>query len=207
MKDQQLFLKSWCNESATKDDPKCKEIFTQGSPRKKNDLAHEMKVKYTLNVMEPSISLHTVFNFVDAEDVTKKKTLDQPLENDLVTSKLEHQTLSAETNDPNPEIMFKQTIVPNVGVNLNFYSCTLLYTVLFVINPITLFQFFFRKLGENEERKRNFSSRLKSRVKSFIQYFRAYQNQTLPEEQPSSYPVNYYSRSGYDSRNRSTSRN
>ena len=41
--------------------------------------------------MEPSIPLHTVVKFIDAEDKAKRRTLDQPLEIDIVTSELESQ--------------------------------------------------------------------------------------------------------------------
>ena len=44
-------------------------------------------------------------------------------------------------------------------------------------------------------------------MKSFNQYFKANQNQKRPIEQPSLFPLNFYSRYNYDSRNRSNSRN
>ena len=106
MKGQQLVGKRWCNETAATNNLKCEEIFTQWLPRKLKDSAHKLKVKHTSTVIEPSIPLHTVVNFAVAEDLTKRKIGDQPLEIDNVTSKLESQNLSAETYDPNPEIVF-----------------------------------------------------------------------------------------------------
>ena len=51
----------------------------------------------------------------------------------------------------------------------------------------------FRKQREDKQRKQNCCSRSKASVKSIHQYFKAYQNEIHPNEQPSSYPVNYYS--------------
>ena len=42
----------------------------------------------------------------------------------------------------------------------------------------------FRKKREGEDRKRKAFSRSKSKAKTFNQYFRAYQNQIQPNEQP-----------------------
>ena len=66
---------------------------------------------------------------------------------------------------------------------------------------------YFRKKREGEERKRKAYSRSKSKAKTVNQYFWAYQNQIRPNEEPSSYPVDYSSRNSYDSRTRSISRN
>ena len=65
----------------------------------------------------------------------------------------------------------------------------------------------FRKQRDDEDRKRKSYSRLKSPVKPINQNFKAYQKQIHPNEQPSSYPVNYYSSNSYDSRSRSNPRN
>ena len=64
----------------------------------------------------------------------------------------------------------------------------------------------FRKQWEAEERKLSSYSGSKSPAKIFNQIFKAYQNPIHPNENPSSYPVNYYSRRSYESRNRSSSR-
>ena len=66
---------------------------------------------------------------------------------------------------------------------------------------------FFCEQLEDEERRRDFYSRSKSLVKIFYQYLKACKNQIQPNEQPSSNPVNYYSRISFGSRNRSKSRN
>ena len=55
--------------------------------------------------------------------------------------------------------------------------------------------------------KQNSCSRMKTPVKSFNHYFKAYHNQIHPIEQLSFYAVNYFSSMSYDSRNRSSSRN
>ena len=87
--------------------------------------------------------------------------------------------------------------------NLHFGTCGI-----FVINLITLFQTASEKQREDKKRKQiNFSSRPKSPVKSNIQNFKAYKKQVLPIKQVCSYPVNYHSRIGYDSRNHLSARN
>ena len=69
-----------------------------------------------------SIPFPTLAKFVNAEDIRDEKvrTLDLPVETNLVVSKLEFQILSAETYDPNPENMFIQTTDPKLKVNLIF---------------------------------------------------------------------------------------
>ena len=49
-------------------------------------------------------------------------------------------------------------------------------------------------------------SRLKSPVRPLNQFSETHHNQIHPNEQPSFYPVNYYSRNNHDSRNLSNSR-
>ena len=65
--------------------------------------------------MEPSIPFQTLLELVDAEKVNNENcgTLDQPLEIINATSKLESQNSSAETCDPNPEVLFTQSTDPN----------------------------------------------------------------------------------------------
>ena len=60
--------------------------------------------------MEPPIPIHTLVKLVDAEKITNEKipALDLPMEISNVTSKVESQNISAETYDPNPEVMFTQ---------------------------------------------------------------------------------------------------
>ena len=65
----------------------------------------------------------------------------------------------------------------------------------------------FRKEREDDDRKRNSYFSSKSPVTTSNQYIKAYQNQSHPNEHPSSYPAKYYSGNSYDSRDRSTSRN
>ena len=89
------------------------------------NFAHILQIGYTSIVMEPSIPFHTRVNFFDAQVKTKEKSLDQPLEIDDITSNLETQIFSAETFDPNPEIMFKQTIDLNIRSKPQFRKhCT-----------------------------------------------------------------------------------
>ena len=70
-------------------------------------------------------------------------------------------------------------------------------------NLSTLFQTVFKKQRENRKRKRNFHSWSKLSAESLTQCYEAFQNQILPNEYPSFYPVNYYSHNSCDSRNRS----
>ena len=117
-----------------------------------------------------------------------QSTLDLPLKIIIVTTKLESQNLSAEIYDPNAEVMFAQTTDPNEKKSkpqIRKY-CNYCHKLNhFVPNC-------FRKQREDEERKRNSYSRSESPAKSFNQYFKAFQNQIHPNEQPSSDFVNYY---------------
>ena len=57
--------------------------------------------------MELFISFHTLGELVDAEDITKQHGIPHlAQEINKVTSKLECQTLSAETYDPNPGVTY-----------------------------------------------------------------------------------------------------
>ena len=72
--------------------------------------------------MEPYIPFYTLVKFVDAEDITNEKgrTLDLPLEVNNVSLKLESLSLSAETYDPNSQIMFTETTDPNIRCKFHF---------------------------------------------------------------------------------------
>ena len=75
------------------------------------DFAQKRQVKHSFTVIEPSIPFDTLVKLVPVEDKTREKIriLDLPLEINNVTSKLESQNLSAETYNPNPEVIFTQT--------------------------------------------------------------------------------------------------
>ena len=70
---------------------------------------------------------------------------------------------------------------------------------IFVINPITRLS----KTTRRQNKKRNFKFRSNLPVTSFSQVFKAYHNHNQPDEQPSSYPVSYYSVISCAWRNRS----
>ena len=65
--------------------------------------------------MENCVSIHDLVKLVDAEDLTNEKirTFDLPLENNIVTSKLESRNLFAAIFDANPEMIFTQTTYRN----------------------------------------------------------------------------------------------
>ena len=97
MKVQQIFEKGWCYESAASNNLNFKEIATGELPKKLKNLAHKRQVKHTSVVMEPSSPFHTLVKLVHAKNFAKGKicTLDQLLEINNVTSKLEAINLSA----------------------------------------------------------------------------------------------------------------
>ena len=65
--------------------------------------------------MESSIPFHTVVNLIDAENITKEniRAPQKQLDVKKVTTNLESQNLSAETNNAIPQIMFTQPTDPN----------------------------------------------------------------------------------------------
>ena len=70
---QQLVKKGWCNENAATVNPKKKEIFTKGLPKKLKDFAHKRQVKHVSTLLEPSIPFHTLVRHVDSKDIANKK--------------------------------------------------------------------------------------------------------------------------------------
>ena len=129
-------------------------------------------------------------------------TLDLPVEINNVLSKRKCLILSTENVDPNSEFLCRQITDPNKKNKPQFREYSNYYD-----KSNHSFSKCLRKQREDRHRKRNSYSRSKSPETHFIQYFKAYQNQYHPIEQPSSYPVIYYWRNSYDSRTRSTSRN
>ena len=65
--------------------------------------------------MEPSIPIPKLVKLDNSEEIRNEKipTLDSPLENNNVTSKLESQNLSTEIHDASPEILLTQTTHPS----------------------------------------------------------------------------------------------
>ena len=181
-----------------------KKFLLEDYQKELKNFAQERIVKHSSSFPELSFPFHTLVKLVDAEGFTNEniRTLDLPLEVNNVTSKLESQELSAEKFVSNLEMMLTQTTDPTNESKPQFRKyckyCRLYHQS--VSN-------FFREQHEDEERRRDFYSRSKSLVKSFNQYLEAYKNQNHSNEQPSSYPVNYYSRNSFGSGNRSNSRN
>ena len=95
--------------------------------------------------------------------------------------------------------MFTQTTYPNKKSNLN---CKSIVTI--PIYPITLFQIVSANKREQEEKKRKFFFDRNHLLNLSI---KLYDKKNNPNETPSSYPVNYYSRNSYDLEKRSSSRN
>ena len=93
-----------------------KKIWLEDYQKKLKNFPHKRQFKHKSTVMEPSIPFPSLLELVDAEwiNIGKYGTLDQPLEFINATSKLEFQNSSAETCDPNPEIVFKQSTDPNI---------------------------------------------------------------------------------------------
>ena len=154
--------------------------------------------------MEFSIPFHTLVKLDHVEDITneKSRTLELPLQINNVTSKLESQNLSAGTYDPNTGVMFTQKTDADIKRKLHFWNyCKFCHKSNHSIPNC------FRKQRKTEGRTGNSYSRTELPKTLFNQYFKAYQNQVHPNDQPSSFPVNYKWRKNYDSRNRSNSRN
>ena len=72
--------------------------------------------------MEPSIRFPTLVKHLGSEATRNEelRTLDLPLENNLKSSKLETQNLSAETHDSNPGVMLHNQLIPLLSARLNF---------------------------------------------------------------------------------------
>ena len=70
---------------------KFKGILTKGLSKKLRDFAHKCSVEHKSFVTQNSFPLHALVKRSDAEDITNKKTqsIDQPIEINDVTSKLE----------------------------------------------------------------------------------------------------------------------
>ena len=88
--------------------------------------------------MEPSFPFDTLVNCADAEDITNEifHAIDLPLDFNNVTSNLASWKLSAETMIKILNCLFlHKHLIRIIGVNINF-----LKAVIFVINPIILFQ-------------------------------------------------------------------
>ena len=105
--------------------------------------------------------------------------------------------LCAETYDPKPAVLFKQTTVRNNESKPHFRK---IYNFRHKSNqPVSNC---FCKHREDGERKLSSYSQSKSHAEPLNPYFKAYQNQTHPNEQPPppSYCDNYYSRNKYDTR-------
>ena len=98
--------------------------------------------------MDASTPFHTLVKHDEADDFTNQRfcTLYLPLEVIIVTSKLESQNLSAETNDSNPEILFTQTTDPNNESKPHFQKYSLI-----VINSIYLFQTVFANTAKMQK--------------------------------------------------------
>ena len=107
--------KAWCSETAATVNLKFKENFNGGLPKKLRDFAHKRQITLISTLLEPFIHFHTLVTPAYAEDSTNEKirTIDLTLEIINVTSKRESEKLSAETYDPNPEVMCTQTTNAN----------------------------------------------------------------------------------------------
>ena len=70
---------------------KINENLTTGLSKKLRDFAHKCSVEHKSFVTENSVPLHALVKLSDAEDITNKKiqSIDQPIEINDVTSKLE----------------------------------------------------------------------------------------------------------------------
>ena len=88
-----------------------------------------------------------------------------------VTSEPEYENLSAETSDPNPEIMFTPAVDPKNRSKPQFWK---LYNCCHKSNHTA--PNCFRKQCEDKKQQNSYS-RSKSTVKSFNKCFEAYQNQ------------------------------
>ena len=173
-------------------------------PKKLEEIARKRQVKHAATVLEPSTTIHTLVKLVDAGDVTNEKirTLDIPVVINKVTSEHESPKLASEIYDPNPEVLFTETTDQISKREPQFQK---LFIDCHKANNSD--SNCFCEQHEDEERKRNSGSRSKPPAKSFIQNLKVYENQIHANQQPSSYPVNCYSRNSCDSRNRSDTRN
>ena len=105
--------------------------------------------------MEQSNPNPKLIKLVDAEYITNEKVrnLDLPLEIINVTSKLESQSLSTATYDPNPKLMFTETTDPN---NRSKHQSWKYYR--YYRNSNHSVQKCFRRQRKDEDEKRNFFS-------------------------------------------------
>ena len=87
----------------------------------------------------------------------------------------------------------RKQMIRRIEVNLNFGNNPIVF-----IYPTTLFQTVFEN-NEKGGKKRDFLFLIEI-VKSYGQSFREYQNRFHPDQQLSSYSLNYHSRNSYDSK-------
>ena len=104
------------------------------------DSAHEWPAKRTSTDMESSFPIHTLVNFVVAEDMTneKNRALVLQMETNRVASKLEAQNFFPGNLIQNLKSRLHRQPIRLIKVNLNFRK-----TVKIVSNPTTLFQVVF----------------------------------------------------------------
>ena len=148
----ELTKKGWCNESAATFNLKSNKNFLWRTTKKLKDFALKWQVKHTSFVMESFIPFHSLVTLVGTESVTNEQTgtLNQTLETINLTSKLESETFSSETYDPNSEIMSTQSIDPK-----NRSKCQFRKYCKNCPKSIHSIQKQFRKQREDEQRKRN----------------------------------------------------
>ena len=72
-KAQQLAEKVWCLECAETNNLKYNETSVRKTPKKLKHFALEQQNTHTSTVMDCSIPFHTVFEVVDAHDITNEK--------------------------------------------------------------------------------------------------------------------------------------
>ena len=185
---QQLVDKGWCNENASTINLKCNdEIFTNVLPENLKDFAIKRQVKHTSTVLEPSIPLHTLVKFVDAEDIAidNTRTHDLTLEVNNITKQLQPQTLETSQQE---QLLFTQPRDPNnKNKPANKKYCSYWHGTNRSISAC------FKKKRDDEDKREAYARSIPPR-KSFVQYFHS-----PSDDRTKRYDTRY--------RSRSTSRN
>ena len=73
LKVETLVKQGWYIEYPSTINLKCNAIFTRGLPKILKDFANKLQIKHKSSSLEPSISVHSLVNMVDSEDITLKK--------------------------------------------------------------------------------------------------------------------------------------
>ena len=141
------------------------------------DFTQKRQLKQTSTVKEPSVPFHTLVKRVDAEEITIEeiRTLNLLLKTNIVTSKLESLKFPRKIRIQILKSCLHEQLIRIMRVTLIFGN-----TVIFVINPRTLFQFNFSNnvkkmkesriliLDRNHQRNLWFNTLKHTRIK-FIQ--------------------------------------